>query len=259
MATPLGAHADRVALVRELQTAKGRKAQARFAFEGATQLEEAVRSGVRVDEIFATETVYGANPLVRKLEAEGSAVYLVDERTAGKISDLETATGLVCTTAIAFAPLPALFAGTALVLALADLNDPGNAGTLLRSAEAFGAGAVVFGRLGVDPHHPKVVRGAMGAIFRLKLAVAEAAEFGTAARDAAVPAFGLSARGGELRGHELPDRCALVVGHERRGLGPWEAACTRLVAIPMAGSSESLNAAVAGSIALYEANKRLAR
>lgn len=256
MATLLGAHAERVTLVRELHTAKGRKAQNRFAFEGATLLEEAVRSETPIDEIFATETVYGANPLVRKLEAEGVAVYLVDDRTAGKISDLETATGLVSTTRTALEPLDALFARGGLVLVLADLNDPGNAGTLLRSAEAFGAQAVVFGRMGVDPYHPKVVRGAMGAIFRLGLAVAEAPEFRTAAEAAGVRSYGLSARGTTLDGPSLPAHCALVVGHERRGLGPWEAACAGLVSIPMAGPTESLNAAVAGSIALYEANKR---
>lgn len=245
--------------MRELHTVKGRKAQQRFAFEGATQLDEAIRSATPIEEIFATETVYGSNPAIRRLEADGVPVYLVDERTAGRISDLETATGLVCAATLSLAPVADVLRDVGLVLVLADLNDPGNAGTLLRSAEAFGAGAVVFGRLGVDPYHPKVVRGAMGAIFRLKLAVAEPAEYREAARAADLSVYGLAAGGAVLEGTELPERCSLVVGHERRGLGAWEAACDALVAIPMSGPSESLNAAVAGSIALYEASRRLQR
>jgi TrmH family RNA methyltransferase len=256
MAKLLGAHADRVSLVRDLLALKGRKAQGLYAFEGATLLDEAVRSGTEIVEIYATESVYGGNPLVRQLEAQGTPVFLVDDRTARRISDLETPTGLICTTPLALTPLNRIFSESPLILALADLNDPGNAGTLLRSAEAFGARAIVFGRLGVDPHHPKVVRGAMGAIFRLKLAVADPKEFSAASSAAGVPAFGLCAGGGAIDGREFPARCAIVVGHERRGLGLWEAACERLVAIPMAGPTESLNAAVAGSIALYEASRR---
>ena len=77
---------------------------------------------------------------------------------------------------------------------LADLNDPGNVGTLLRSAEAFGAGGVDPRPDGVDPYHPKVVRGAMGAIFRLPLAVASADEFALAAQAAGCRVVGLAAR-----------------------------------------------------------------
>ena len=256
MATRLGAHADRVSLVRELLMPKGRKAQGRFAFEGATLLDEAMRSGTRIDEIYATEAVYGANAAVRQLESHGVPVYLVDDRTIAKISDLETPTGLVCTTPLALREPGAALRASSLALALADLNDPGNAGTLLRSAEAFGADTVVFGRLGVDPYHPKVVRGAMGAIFRLKLTVADVSEFDSAAREAGLTAIGLSADGSPIDGRTMPPRCAVVVGHERRGLGPWTQACQHVVAIPMAGPTESLNAAVAGSVALYEASKR---
>ena len=112
----------------------------------------------------------------------------------GKFPILETPTGIVAVTPLRLRPVAELMHGPALLLA--DLNDPGNAGTLLRSAEAFGASGVVFGSLGVDPFHPKVVRGAMGALFRLPLASATPEELASAARAAGIPIFGL-AMGGE--------------------------------------------------------------
>ncbi len=139
---------------------------------------------------------------------------------------------------------------------LADVGDPANAGTLLRSAEAFGCSGVICGSLGVEPYHPKVVRGSMGAIFRLALAVAEPDAVAQAAAAAAVQLLGLEAGGKPLAGLSWERRPALVVGHERGGLGRWAGVCADVVGIPMAGRAESLSAAVAGSIALYEATRR---
>lgn len=237
-------------LARALLTSKGRKEQQRFAFEGATLLGEAVRTGAQVFEIFATRDAYDREPLVREMEASGTTVYIVDERTAEKLSDVETPSGIVAVAPIRYAPLEDALSSR-LSLVLAGINDPGNAGTLLRSGEAFGVQGIVFDPSGVEPYHPKVVRAAMGAVFRLALAVAEPEAVGGAARELGAGILGLDARGDDIRDVRRGERTALVVGHERRGLGPWEALCTRRVAIPMNGPAESLNAAVAGSIALY--------
>lgn len=252
MATVTGAHADRIGRVRDLLAAKGRREQGAFTFEGPTLLEEALRSDAEIHEIYVTDRVLGGNPIVGKLDRTGFPVFLVDDRTMAKISDLETPTGIVAVAPLRYTPLEQLLGGP-LTLVLADLNDPGNVGTLLRSAEAFGASGVALGALGVDPYHPKVVRGAMGAIFRLGLAVTEPAGCQAAALAAGADLVGLDAAGESLRAHTWGPRTALVVGHERRGLGPWGAICKRRIAIPMAEPTESLNAAVAGSIALYEA------
>ncbi|HEY5425016.1 MAG TPA: RNA methyltransferase, partial [Candidatus Tumulicola sp.] len=125
----------------------------------------------------------------------------------------------------------------------------------LRSADAFGAVGVLFGRLGVDPYHPKVVRGAMGALFRLKMGIADPPEAAAAATAAGFTVLGLRAGGERLAGVSWPARTALVVGHERRGLDRWEPICERRIGIAMDGRADSLNAAIAGSIALYEATK----
>lgn len=255
MATITGAHSERVALARELLTGKGRKAQKRFLFEGPTLFEEAVRSGAQLIEIFATTAVYDSNPLVREMESSGVRVYLVDDRTAKRLSDVETPSGLAAVAETRLTSV-ATALSSRLCLILADLNDPGNAGTLLRSAEAFGAQAVIFGSGGVEPYHPKVVRAAMGAVFRLSLAVGTPDEARAAARETGATILGLDAGGADIRALEAHDRTALVIGHERRGLGPWEALCATRVAIPMTGPAESLNAAVAGSIALYALSNR---
>jgi RNA methyltransferase, TrmH family len=247
----LGAHADRLSAIRALSSVKGRALAGNFAFEGPTLLAEARSGSVPILEIYATEAAYAAAPLVAEIEADGTPVYIVDDRAARKISDLETPTGIVAVTPLRLRPPAELMRGP--VLLLADLNDPGNAGTLLRSAEAFGASGVIFGTLGVDPFHPKVVRGAMGALFRLPLAHAGPEEVESAVRAAGIPVYGLAMGGEALSAITFPADFVLAVGHERHGLGRWEGLCGRLAGIPMRGQGESLNAGVAGSIALYEA------
>ena len=182
--------------------------------------------------------------------------YLVDERTFAKFSDVETPTGVLAVADLAYTSLDALFDRPGIVPVLADLNDPGNVGTLLRSAQAFGAGGVILGSAGVDPYHPKVVRAAMGAIFRLKLAVAEPEDLALAAKVAEATIVGLAAEADGLEALASAEKIALVVGHERRGLARWEGVCARRAGIPMPGQADSLNAAVAGSIALFAWSQR---
>jgi len=255
VAVRLGVHADRLAGVRALQSPKGRRAQGRFAFEGLTMLEEALASRFPVEEIYCTETMYDATPRLGELESRGITVFLVDERSAPHISDVRTPSGVVAVAPLRLRPVEELLAGAALILVLADVSDPGNAGTLLRSADAFGCDGVAFGSLGVDPYNPKVVRGSMGAIFRQPISVADPPALSAAAATAGVNLVGLAAHGACLESRQLERPVAIVVGNERHGLGRWATLCERVLAIPMQGPSESLSAAVAGSIALYEAGR----
>ena len=253
MAQALGAHNTRVAHVRELLTKKGREAQRAFLLEGPTLLEEAARSDAPLLALYVTEEMYAASALVRRLDGRGVPVYVVNQSTAAKLSDVETPTGIVAVCAARTTPLAEFFSADGLILVLAELGDPGNAGTLLRSADAFGVRRVLFGSTSVEPFNPKVVRATMGSIFHLEIAVASLGEVSPAA--AGWEFVGLNADGEPIGRQTFGPRCALVVGQERRGLGAWEALCARTVSIPMRGQAESLNAAVAGSIALYEASR----
>ncbi|MGC9991124.1 MAG: RNA methyltransferase [Candidatus Cybelea sp.] len=256
MATRLGVHAERLKSVAALQLVKGRRETNRFAFEGPTLLEEAHAAAFPIEGLYVTQAAYDATPLVRELDDSGTPTFLVEPVSAAQISDLATPPGILAVAPVRFSSLEEIFAQAGPAVVLADGGDPANAGTLLRSADAFGAAGVVCGSLGVEPFHPKVVRGSMGAIFRVRLAIGDPAGVAEAAVAAGVRLLGLSAKGEPLGGEHWGQPAALVVGHERHGLGRWEACCARLIAIPMAGSAESLSAAVAGSIALYEASRR---
>lgn len=255
MPIPLGRRSDRLSAVRALKTVKGRREQGRFAIEGATLLQEATRSGVHVEALYVTDAAFGQNAIVRELDARGVPTFTIDERSSATLTGVETPSGIFAVAPTRYLASAEILAAGGLTVVLAGLNDPGNAGTLVRSAEAFGATGVLFGRPGVDPYHPKVVRAAMGSLFRLRIGIGELDEVRPALAATDTTAFGLAAGGTRLEDVRWPARCALVVGHERRGLDDWSAACSQQIAIPMHGPAESLNAAIAGSIALYEAAK----
>jgi TrmH family RNA methyltransferase len=248
----LSPHNARIALVRELRTAKGRRAEGRFAAEGPTLLEEADRSGLRPQEIYAT-----AGGLARfassRWEAEGIPIYLVPDRVFERLSDVESPTGVLAVFELPKRTVSDVLAGDGPILLLAGVNDPGNAGTLVRSAEAFGAAGVLFGRGGVDPFAPKVVRAAMGSIFRLPVASVEAEELLAAAAAAGRPVIATDTEGEDAAVVGIPANAVLAVGNERRGVRDWLPRWDRAVRIRQRSSAESLNAAVAGSIVLYEA------
>ncbi len=256
MATRLGNRAERLGAVRALRTVKGRREHQRFAFEGSTMLGEALAANFPILELYVTQPAYDTIAPVRDLDASGVPTFLLDPAAAATLSDVVTPSGIV-----AVAPTRRLDARRLLetgspLLVLADLSDPGNAGTLLRSGDAFGCAGLLFGSLGIDPYHPKVVRGSMGGIFRLPVAVADPAQTAAAAAAAGVRLLGLATGGRSLQDEEWPSPLAIVVGNERRGLGAWQSICERIIEIPMTGGAESLSAGVAGSVALYESSKK---
>jgi TrmH family RNA methyltransferase len=255
MATPLGNRAKRLSLVRALRTVKGRREQGRFAFEGETLLAQALAAAFPITEIYATQAAYDSVALLRELDARGTPAFVLEPAAAASISDVVTPSGIVAVGPTRLRTAAELVKAEAPLLVLADVGDPANAGSLLRSADAFGCPGVLFGPLGIDPYHPKCVRGSMGAIFRLSLGVAGPDEFAQVAAAAGLRVLGLASGGAPIAGEEWRPPFALVVGNERHGLGAWQALCERAIAIPMTGPAESLSAGVAGSIALYEASK----
>ena len=134
-------------------------------------------------------------------------------------------------------------------LALWHVGDPGNVGTLVRTADALGPAFVALSPGCADPTSPKALRASMGAVFRVPLAGFD---------EAPGPRIGLVPRGGRpLAELEAGERATFVLGAERNGL-PEDvaAACDELVSIPLTEGAESLNVAVAGAIALYEVSRR---
>jgi TrmH family RNA methyltransferase len=180
-------------------------------------------------------------------------VFTLPDRVFARLSDLETPTGILAVFDLPTRTLADVLAGAGPVLLLAGVSDPGNAGTLVRSAEAFGAAGVLFGRGGADPFAPKVVRAAMGSLFRVPVASVEPDELLAAAAAAGRPVVATDMDGEDLAVAGIPANAVLAIGNERRGVLDWLPRWDRAVRIPQRGAAESLNAAVAGSIVLYEA------
>jgi TrmH family RNA methyltransferase len=183
----------------------------------------------------------------------------VDQRTLESLAQTKTPQGVVAvvpfldhSTGDLAQLVPA--AGPALVLVLHDLADPGNAGTLVRSAEAFGAAAVCFGPHAVEPYNDKVVRASMGSLLRVPiLRYDEWPHFRAAAAQAQLELVAADAAGEDVRTVTLPRRAALLVGQERRGVRDVPAHDLHAtIGLPQKAAVDSINAAVAGSILLYE-------
>ncbi len=203
-------------------------------------------------------------------------VYPVDPRVAARLSTLETPASLMAIFPVPVAPPLGELRRSALVVYADRLSDPGNLGTLVRAAAAFAAAALIASPGSVDLFSPKVVRAGMGAVFALPLYQDVPLEQAVAELGARA-VYGLVAHGGAPLDRvapasvPAPSDCVapaagpalLVVGAERAGLSAASLACvTDLLTIPLAqapGSAiESLNAGVAGAIALYELSRRLA-
>lgn len=225
--------------------------------DGPVLLAEALDAGVRVTDVLATDT---APPEVLERAARaGAQLHAVTAGVLARATDAVSPNGLAAIAARVEVPLTAAIQAARagpLALVLDAVSDPGNAGTLVRAAEASGASAVVFCRGSVDPSSPKCVRAAAGALFRLPVAVGgEATEVLEQLRAAGVSSAATVVRDGQpYHQVDLRGPLALVVGSEAHGLeaAVLEAVDLRLT-VPMAGPTESLNVAMAGTVVCFEA------
>jgi RNA methyltransferase, TrmH family len=247
------------ALVRDLRRAF---AQAELtdegdcAVEGMRVVEEAIRSGLRFRAVFFSESGQPrAERLLPQIGAHVETVVLPDKLFASVVpSDAPQGVAALVryrqsSLEDAFAKLP-----TGALLVIAGVQDPGNLGTILRSAEAFGAAAVLLGEGTVSPFNSKVVRGSAGSIFRLALIRVKLADLLPTLREQGLRLIATSShKGVPLPQANLAGPVAVVIGGEGAGV-PRDvlAKMDEIVAIPHAPQVESLNAGVAASIVLYE-------
>lgn len=218
---------------------------------------EALAAGLAIDEAYA---VPGTDPvLVDQLVAAGVDVHAIAPEVLAGAVDTVTPQGVAAIAPrIEVGVAEAVAAGAAgpLVLVLVDVNDPGNAGTLVRAAEAAGAAAVLFCGSTVDPCNPKCVRASAGALFHVPVAsggdtVAVLELLG----DAGVRSAATVVRDGTpYDTADLTGPIALVLGSEAHGLPEAVTDAVELrLTIPIAGRSESLNVAMAGAVVAFEA------
>ncbi len=215
---------------------------------------EAIDAGADVQEIFVAEDQVSRG-LLDLITRSGVPVTRVSERVMAAISDTVTPQGAVALIRETPAVLTEVLADSDLVVVLAQVRDPGNAGSLIRSAAAAGASAVVFTQGSVDPFHPKTVRAAAGALFRLPIVRGETLEtIVLALKAAGIRVLGAASDASQpAEAVDLTGRVALVLGNESWGIPEGQRSLLDdVVGIPMPGPAESLNVGIAGSILVFE-------
>lgn len=245
-----------------LANRKERRRERLFVIEGVRLVEEALSTGVAFSTILydpeqLQSTERGGALLAQIREVRGA--FVATPEVIAVATDTVTPQGVVAVTA-----WPELHSnGVGIQLVLDAVQDPGNAGTLLRTAEATGVTDVLCVRGTADLYSPKVVRAAMGAHFRLPLR--QDLEWDEI-DEALGPADNIYATDASGRmpyyAADWRQPSVLIIGNEANGIGPEaRTRATKVISIPMAGAVESLNAAVAGSVILFEAarQRRLGR
>lgn len=256
----LSARNARVQRLRRLaHRSRDRAAEGAFVLEGPALVAEALDAGVALEAAFAGP---GApSELLARLDAAGVVVHQVADGVLEKVVTTVTPQPVAAVAPVCHRSVDELAAEPADrgLLVLVGVNDPGNAGTLLRVAEAAGWGGVVLCGDSVDPYNPKCVRASAGSLFRLPFAVGGGGiEVLDALGVAGVTRLATDPHGGDpVDEADLAGRVALVLGSEAHGLAPEEVgACDQRVTIPLAGEAESLNVAVAGAVVAFERSRR---
>ena len=214
--------------------------------ESVHLLDEALRSGAEIERVLVSESA------VHRIPPALDALVL-DDRLFEEIAATEASQGVMTLVKPRRWTIGNLVSTQALIVVLDGLQDPGNAGSIVRAAEAFGATGVVFLKGTVSPFNPKAVRAAAGSLFRLPFIEGMGAlEF----LNIGIPLYAAMPRAAMLASTaDLKISCAIVIGGEGRGVSAALAAAATPIAIPTVGV-ESLNAAVAAGVLLYEARRQ---
>lgn len=241
--------------LKSLHMKKGRAESGLFLAEGARLAVEAADLGVW-PEILLFSPAAMARDQVRALiaEAERRRVRTIEttETLLGQISKRDNPQTVIGAYKQALAPLDSIEGET--VVALEAIRDPGNLGTILRTADSTGAAGVVLIGETCDPFSVEAVRASMGSLFAMKLARASFDELVRYKKARGAEMFGLSLKGGPLDpGTPAPAKAIVLMGNEQSGLPDYmEAACDHLVKLPMRGRADSLNLAIATGVMLYD-------
>lgn len=243
-------------LARDLQRRKARERQEAFVCEGVRVVEELVRSSFRVRGVLVSAAAAGTPrtaAILARLRERGIEVAEVTEREFASAAATESPQGILAIADVPRVTLETLEPGTGTRLLVLDgVQDPGNVGTILRTAAALGATATLALPGTVDLWNAKVVRSAMGAHFHHPALPCTWEELDSFRGRHRIPIWAADAAGDPVAGTTPPSRLALVVGNEGAGISAAaRERAERLVALPIAPAVESLNVAVAAGILLY--------
>jgi len=256
-----GAHSPRLKAARRLNKRAFRQRERAFLAEGPQAVAEAFHCGARVTDLFVTVPARSRHhELVAAIAAAGIPVHVVSGEVMDELAQTVTPQGLLAVCGFVDIPLAEVTARgkPGLVALLANVRDPGNAGTVLRTADAAGAHAVVFADASVDPYNGKCVRASAGSLFHLPVVAGVRLEDAVVTlREAGLRIVAADGRAGRpLDDPEVQARLAAptawMFGNEAWGLSPeLVALADEPVAVPIYGRAESLNLAAAAAVCLY--------
>ncbi len=243
-----------------------RAAASAFVVEGFKSIGVALDAGLVPESLYLSPDAMADTrvaALVERAHGAGSAVFTLGTGVLERVSDTVTPQPVLAVMRFVDVPLDEVCTGVretvALVVVCADVRDPGNAGTIVRSAAGAGARAVIFCEGSVDPYNPKTARSSAGALFQVPLALGGAPDAVLAAlATAGFRLIGASAHGGTDYSHcDLGGRVAIVVGNEAWGVDPAVAALLHdRITIPLSSGVESLNVGMAAAILCFEAGRQ---
>jgi TrmH family RNA methyltransferase len=249
---------DKNPLLKQVRRAvqKGSLTDDGFAIaEGFHLLEEALKSQAEIGTVIVSQSVKGA--IQSHVKGLKLRVVIVRDADFPSLASTETPQGVISLVRPPAWTLDQLLRGRALVAVIDGIQDPGNAGAILRAAEAFGATGAAFLKGSVSPYNPKCIRASAGSVFRLPIAAALDESLLLAALEkkrsvlyAAMPRADLLVSAANFK-----NSCAIVIGSEGRGVSERLAEHATALRIPTTGV-ESLNAAVAAGILFYEARRQ---
>lgn len=244
--------------VAKLTKKEARSETGLFLLEGPQGLKEALERPKLIEKLFATESFEQKHPeLILRARDSRVNVSLVSESILKELSDTTTPQGVVAVCQQFHVSMEDVLASKPkLVAFLAQIRDPGNAGTVLRAADAAGADAVVFSKGSVDIYNPKVVRSTTGSMFHLPFVIdADIPSSLNKFKEAGLVVLGADVAGNSLASidsSELAKPTLWLFGNEAWGLEPEVSALAdQLVQVPIFGAAESLNLATAASVCLY--------
>ncbi len=248
-----------------LKKAKTRREERVFVAEGIKMFREAPAD--RLCKVYASESFAGKTEFEdvlreKSLNPDSDKVEIVDDKVFKSLSDTVTPQGVLCLISMGNWGLQDIIGGREcpLLMILEDLQDPGNLGTIIRTGEGAGVTGVILSRTSVDVFNPKVIRSTMGSIYRVPVIYVDSIE------EEVLPMLkthGITTYAAHLKGENNYDKedyskgTAFFIGNEGNGLTDELTACAdTLIKIPMAGQVESLNAAMASGILMYEAARQ---
>lgn len=239
---------DHIKQAKKLTVKKYQRQNGRYLLEGWHLVEDALAAGVVPEQIFATTKFLGE----RALKPFYDQTSEISEVVAKHLSDTEAPQGIFAVLPLTTTSLPAPLTGRFLILD--GVQDPGNVGTLVRTADAAGIETVVLGHGTADAYNPKVLRAMQGSQFHVNVVSADLDELLPAMRQAAVPVYGTELNPDAVAYKTVAPTpsFALVVGNEGNGMSAAHLAATDAnLYIPIKGRAESLNVAIAAAVVLF--------